>query len=280
MTIKRSEISVVIATPHSMTRELFLAALKRRANFHVVASATTAQEVLEAVRLPNVDVALIAMTLEDGPLSGFGVLRQVRECSPNVKSVILLDGSERSLVIDAFRVGARGVFCLSQSTFKSLCRCVESVHAGQIWANSNELSEVMEAFSQLSPMRVVNADGMRLLTKREEDVVRLLAEGLQNRDIANELKLSEHTIKNYLFHIFDKLGVSSRVELVLYAVSDSKRSQTAGFRCDLHEGEPADGLEIAGKLLTGLDRDSQGSMRSESITRTRTKPGTPYLSGL
>ncbi len=131
---------------------------------------------------------------------------------------------ESHLIADAFRARARGVFCLSQSTTKLLHRCVEQVHAGQIWANSSELSEVIEAFSQLAPMRVVNSDGMRLLTKREEDVVRLVAEGLQNREIAKELELSEHTIKNYLFHIFDKLGVSSRVELVLYAGSAAPKA--------------------------------------------------------
>jgi DNA-binding NarL/FixJ family response regulator len=200
-----------------------MVALKRRANFKVVASATTAQDALDAVKSADVDVALIGATLADGPLSGFGALRQIRECSPDVKSVMLFDGSEHNLVVDAFRAGAKGVFCLDQSTFKSLCRCVEQVCAGHIWANSSELSEVMDAFSQLAPMRVVNADGMRLLTKREEEVVRLLAEGMQNRDIAKELKLSEHTVKNYLFHIFDKLGVSSRVELVLYAVSSTNK---------------------------------------------------------
>ena len=189
----------------------------------MVASATTAQDALDAVKSADVDVALIGATLADGPLSGFGALRQIRECSPDVKSVMLFDGSEHNLVVDAFRAGAKGVFCLDQSTFKSLCRCVEQVCAGHIWANSSELSEVMDAFSQLAPMRVVNADGMRLLTKREEEVVRLLAEGMQNRDIAKELKLSEHTVKNYLFHIFDKLGVSSRVELVLYAVSSTNK---------------------------------------------------------
>jgi len=215
-----------------MACELIMGALNRYEHFHVAASATTAQEVLEAVQSADLDVALIFATLAEGPLSGFGVLRQLRECSPEVRPVMLLDGSERHLAVDAFRAGARGVFCFSQSSFKSLCRCVEQVHAGQIWANSSELAEVMEAFSQLRPMRVVNADGMRLLTKREEDVVRLLAEGLQNRDIATELKLSEHTVKNYLFHIFDKLGVSSRVELVLYAASSSKRMQVASVPSD------------------------------------------------
>ncbi len=213
-----------------MARELLLSALKRRANINVVAGAASAQEVVEAVKSKNVDVALIGATLADGPLSGFGALRQVRDCSPDVKSVILLDGGEHNLVVDAFRAGARGVFCLAQSTFKSLCKCVEQVNAGQIWANSGELAEVIDALSQLAPMRVVNADGMRLLTKREEGVVRLLAEGMQNREIARELNLSEHTIKNYLFHIFDKLGVSSRVELVLYAVSNSGRMQASDSR--------------------------------------------------
>jgi DNA-binding CsgD family transcriptional regulator len=179
-----------------------------------------------------------------------------------VKSVILLDSHQRNMVVDAFRVGARGVFSLSQSGFKALCRCVEQVHAGQIWANSTELSEVTEAFFQLAPIRVVNADGLRLLTKREEDVVRFLSEGLQNRDIAKELKLSEHTVKNYLFHIFDKLGVSSRVELVLYAVS-SNGMQTAGVQSDKQASEPAGGVEIASKLLTNAGNGS-GAKSSQS----------------
>jgi DNA-binding NarL/FixJ family response regulator len=218
-----------------MARELLLGALKRHRHFHVVDSANTADEVLKAVKSAEPDVVLVTATLADGPLSGFGALRQIRESSPEVKTVILLNDPERNLVVDAFRAGARGVFVMSSSSFKSLCRCVEQVHAGQIWASSAELSEVMEAFTQLAPMRVVNADGMRLLTKREEDVVRLLSEGMQNRDIAKELKLSEHTVKNYLFHIFDKLGVSSRVELVLYAVSSTKRSAASGFQNDSQE---------------------------------------------
>ena len=270
MTPKRNKISVLIASPQVMVCELIIEALNRHEHFRVVASTTSAQEVLEAVQSANLDVALISATLADGPLSGFGVLRQLRESCPKVKSVILLDSLERILVVDAFRAGARGVFCLSQSTFKSLCRCVEQVHAGQIWANTSELSEVIEALSQLAPMRVVSADGMRLLTKREEDVVRLLVEGLQNRDIANELRLSEHTVKNYLFHIFEKLGVSSRVELVLYAISSTKRMQTAGVQSDKQESEPADSVLIAGKLLTG---SAQGSGTKSSRSRARRPKG-------
>ena len=68
----------------------------------------------------------------------------------------------------------------------------------------------------------VNASGADLLTPREEQVVALVAEGLSNREVARELQLSEHTIKKYMFRIFDKLGISTRVELVLYAVSNGK----------------------------------------------------------
>ena len=154
---------------------------------------------------------------------------------------------------------------MSSSNFKSLCRCVDQVHAGQIWASSSELSEVMEAFAQLAPMRVVNADGMRLLTKREEDVVRLLAEGMQNRDIAKELKLSEHTVKNYLFHIFDKLGVSSRVELVLYAVSSTKRVQNGDVQVGKQGSDAAGGEDVAIEKSTRASRGSSiRSSRSES----------------
>ncbi len=254
MTAKQSSISVLIANPHSMVSELLIGALKRHRHFRVVDSATTVQHVIDAVKLTGPDVVLIAATLADGPLSGIGALRQIRESSPDVKSVILLNAPERNLVVDAFRAGARGVFFPSQSTFKSLCRCVEQVHAGQIWASSGEIWEVMEAFTELAPMRVVNAEGMRLLTKREEDVVRLLTEGLQNRDIAKELKLSEHTVKNYLFHIFDKLGVSSRVELVLYAVSSANRSTAEDVQSSESESELAGSTRMAGKPLMATER--------------------------
>jgi DNA-binding NarL/FixJ family response regulator len=159
-------------------------------------------------------------------------MRKTGQVTPKAKSVILFEANERHLVVGAFRAGAKGVFCISEAGFKSLCRCVEQVHAGQIWGNCAELSEVIREFSELAPIRVLNADGMRLLTKREEEVVRLVAEGLQNREIAKELKLSEHTIKNYLFHIFEKLGVSSRVELVLYAVSSAKSAEIAAVKSD------------------------------------------------
>ena len=247
MTPERSDISILLGCANSMSGELLIGALNRQSQFRVAAIATTVQEVLNAVQSERVDVALISATLADRPLSGFGVLRRIRECSPGLKSVVLLDNSDRDLIVDAFRAGARGVFCSSESSFEMLCRCVDQVHAGQIWAKRSELVHVMEEFSQVVPIKTVKPDGLRSLTKREEDVVRLLAAGLQNREIARELNLSEHTIKNYLFHIFDKLGVSSRVELVLYAASSTNRIHGPSVERDEQYNE------ASGHLLTGTN---------------------------
>ena len=86
---------------------------------------------------------------------------------------------------------------------------------GEIWASKTELCYLLEALSDSAPAPITDSKGLNLLTKREEDVVRLVAEGLTNREISERLSLSEHTVRNYLFRIFDKLGISSRVELVL-----------------------------------------------------------------
>jgi DNA-binding NarL/FixJ family response regulator len=129
-----------------------------------------------------------------------------------------MDASSRSAVVEAFRCGAQGVFSRTESS-KALAKCIANVHQGQVWASNEELRYLLDAFRDSEPMKLVDSRGEALLSKREQDVVRCVAEGLSNREIASRLKLTEHTVKNYLFRIFDKLGVSSRVEVVLYVLS-------------------------------------------------------------
>jgi DNA-binding NarL/FixJ family response regulator len=120
----------------------------------------------------------------------------------------------RGLVIEAFWSGADGVFCRN-SPFDLLCKSLDAISQGEIWANAVELRYVLEEFMKGPKPLKVEPSVERRMTKRERDVVRLAVEGLSNRGIARELGLTEHTVKNYLFRIFDKLGVSNRVELVL-----------------------------------------------------------------
>lgn len=216
-------ISILVACERKMDSELFSQVLNQHAGFCVVACAASVKTVLEAVCAAPVDVALISTALENGPLHGILALQQMREVCPSVKGVILSEGTEAPLAVSVFRAGARGFFCLRKDGIEKLYRCVEQVHDGQIWASSAELLQVLQAFSQSAPPRIVDAKGAQLLTRREEEIVHLVAQSLTNRQIAQSLHLSEHTIRNYLFRIFDKLGISTRVELALYAATSTRR---------------------------------------------------------
>jgi DNA-binding NarL/FixJ family response regulator len=125
---------------------------------------------------------------------------------------------ERNTVVEAFRAGAHGVFCRADS-FQALCKCIYCVHQGQVWASSTELQFVVDALVEPVPMETRTLVDSRPLSKREEEIARLVAEGLSNRQISQRLTLSEHTVKNYLFRVFEKIGVSTRVELALYALN-------------------------------------------------------------
>jgi DNA-binding NarL/FixJ family response regulator len=106
--------------------------------------------------------------------------------------------------------------------FKSLCRCITSVHQGQYWTNTEQTRYVIDALSIIPSVHLINSRGHVVLTPREEQTVHLVTEGLNNREIAHELNLKENTVKKSLLRIYDKLSISNRVELVLYALSHSQ----------------------------------------------------------
>jgi two-component system nitrate/nitrite response regulator NarL len=204
--------------------QLISEALKRSRNprFEVVVpQGFTSNEAFDDITRTRPDVAIISNSLKDGPTAGFSLLRAMHASRVSTRAVLLLDQPERGLVVDAFRSGARGVFSRAES-LNELCKCIHSVHNGQIWANSRELEFVLEELAAVKRLRVVDARGKTLLSKREEEVAALVAEGLTNREVADQLALSEHTVKNYIFKIFEKLGVSTRVELVLYTVGQNE----------------------------------------------------------
>jgi DNA-binding NarL/FixJ family response regulator len=136
---------------------------------------------------------------------------------------MLLGNRKPERVVSAFRDGACGIFYRSHS-LKSLSKCIQAVHQGQIWASNEDLEHVISALSTQGPLQLNNSVGTPLLTRREEDVVRLVADGLRNREIALRLKVKEHSVRNYIYRIFEKLGVSSRVELMLYMFSHRDRN--------------------------------------------------------
>ncbi len=220
--LRRSPLTLAIADVNLMAGRLLSDQFKRHADITVVSCTADKASLLESVRETKPNVAIIGTDLQDGALSGLDALRELHEAHPNLQLILLFDRPEPQIVVEGLRAGARGIFSRSDFDFTALRNCVRRVFEGQLWINTAEMEYVVDALIQARPLRVVNPEGLNLLSKREEEVMRLVAEGLGNREISELLALSEHTVKNYLFRIFDKLGISNRVELVLYAVSDPK----------------------------------------------------------
>ena len=150
-------------------------------------------------------MAIVSANLQDGPLTGIRLLPEIRRINSETRTLVALESPEPDLVIEAFRFGADGVFCRN-SPFDLLCKSVEAVSQGQIWASNDELRYVLNAFAKSSKQRKMDSNVESRMTKREAEVVRLAVEGLSNREIGQQLGLTEHTVKNYLFRVFDKLG--------------------------------------------------------------------------
>ena len=210
-------ISVLVITPDNITAELLKSAFahERKYSFAVQMLTGTSQTVIGKLTAHKSDVALVCDELQDDGLAGFKVLQKLRESHQETAAIMLLQSCSPSHVVEAFREGARGVFSRAHS-LKSLSKCIRTVYQGQYWANNQDLGHIMNALSQRKPLRLNDVKGMPLLTRREEEVVRLVADGMKNVEIAHALDVAEHSIRNYLCRIFDKLGVSSRVELILY----------------------------------------------------------------
>jgi DNA-binding NarL/FixJ family response regulator len=218
MSGQKHGIRVILAAANRLHTELMAAEFKRReCGIEVVGLAFDAASLLQLAETADAEIVLSAAELRDGFQTASQVVRKLRTVQPKAHVVLMLGSSNREQVIEAFRQGAHGVLS-GDETFDALCKCIEVVMQGEIWASNKELSYLLEAFSEPAPAPITNAKGTTLLTKREEDVVRLVAEGMTNREISARLSLSEHTVRNYLFKIFDKLGISSRVELVLRAL--------------------------------------------------------------
>jgi len=220
-------IPVLIADSNRMQSHLLTSALRRRSEFHISTCSDDEASILKAVALSPAKVVIFSLNHAANVAHQMTAIRRIHLSHPAVAKVLLSESYDRELVVSAFRSGARGIFCLTDTHFRLLCRCIQRVAEGQIWANTEQINFLLDSVSEAPSLRVVNSKGGLLLTPREAQVVALIAEGLSNRATARELNLSEHTVKKYLFRIFEKLGISSRVELVLYAVhhSDPRQAQ-------------------------------------------------------
>lgn len=255
-------IRVLVADDTRIHTQLLADALRRDHQLEVVSLPPRSRDLIESVRQHKVGVVVLSSNLDEEPLRGFELLRQLRASDADIPAIMLLDSSKREAVLQAFRAGARGIFSRHDS-LETLSKCIRSVYQGQIWANSQQLSFAVEALASSPEVRAVDSNGLSLLSKREMDVVRSLAEGLTNREIAQRLGLSQHTIKNYLFRVYDKLGVSSRLELLFMTLTQNGAAQPQGASTNRHENRPGKKFGTPAKLARGLPPRDRGGIDSQ-----------------
>jgi DNA-binding NarL/FixJ family response regulator len=206
-------LRALIVDRDSMSSHLLADALVRNRKYD--ASAIAAADLPQALAGGKFDLVVIGADLPSGVGSGFELADSVCRSYPDVVIVLLLNETTHESVVNAFRSGARGIFSRQQSIVDFL-DCIEHVKKGFIWAGREETDALLKAFKNIPAPSVMTSGTTPPLTKREFEVVQCAAQGKTNKIIASELGLSEHTVKNYLFRAFDKLGVSSRVELLFY----------------------------------------------------------------
>jgi DNA-binding NarL/FixJ family response regulator len=214
-----SSLHILIADSAQLRLQLIAGALGRRPDFRVSRCALDAEMMTAFLHSQGADVLLVNLEQNGAVSKDMDCVRRVHLAFPPLPIVLLVSAYDHELVANGFRSGARGIFCFASADFRLLCKCLHCVQKGQVWANAEQLRMLLESVGHSPSLHVPNLAGKVLLSTREQQVVALIAEGFSNRQIANDLHLSENTIKKYLFRIFEKVGVSSRVELALYVVN-------------------------------------------------------------
>jgi DNA-binding NarL/FixJ family response regulator len=183
-----------------------------------VSVATTTAEIISMSVAFRPDVVVISADLESVPRKGLLAARRLSASYPHINIVMLVEvtGDE---IVASFRNGARGVFCRTEpiSEFRD---CVLAVSEGRIWVHHDGTEVLLGAIKSAPSCDAISQVGT--LSKREIEVAELAAQGLTNKQIATHLALSEHTVKNYLFRVFEKLKISNRIELLFLMVNERK----------------------------------------------------------
>lgn len=204
-------IRLVIADDHPIVLDGLEGLFKLERDLEVVARCVDAEETMQALRLHRPDVLLLDMHMPRG--EGLRVLAQMRDEGLTTRPVILAASLEDAEVVAALGLGARGIV-LKEVASQQVVQCVRKVFAGEQWVEPRASGRAMEA---LRRREAGTRESAKVLTPREIEMVRLVAGGLRNKEIAERVHITEGTVKIHLHNIYRKLEVQSRVELVLYA---------------------------------------------------------------
>jgi DNA-binding NarL/FixJ family response regulator len=213
----REEIGVLIADDHPVFREGLRALLEAQPGFRVLGEAGDGEQALRLARQLKPQILLLDIRMPN--LSGLEVLRELKRIPNQTHTIILTAAVEKSQLLEALQMGARGVI-LKHSATDVLFEGIRCVMAGQYWVGHESASDLVQALLEFMPRPDAPTRSPEFgLTPREKEVIALIVGGYTNKDIAQKFGISQHTVKHHLTNIFDKLGVSNRLELVLFTIN-------------------------------------------------------------
>lgn len=212
-------VKILIADDHPIFRDGLRRLLEAEKGFRVVAEACDGVEAVDFVRRFQPEILLLDLAMPRRP--GLEALRELNHESAQVRVILLTAAAEREQIVEALQLGARGVVLKDCGT-EILMKSIRAVLGGEYWVGREPVSNLLQYLRSLMESSTKLSRQKRFgLTPRELDIVSTVVAGYANREIAEHFKISEDTVKHHLSNIFDKTGVSTRLELALFAVNQS-----------------------------------------------------------
>jgi two-component system, NarL family, nitrate/nitrite response regulator NarL len=221
-----SKIRIVVADDHPIFRDGLCKLLALEEDFEVVAQAQDGRHVLEVLQQYEPDVLLLDLKMPG--LDGLATLQRLQVAKNKTRVIVLTASDDKNEFVQAMKLGTSGIV-LKQTATELLIKSIRKVHAGEIWLDSHTTAAVIRQFvaadeppvpAQVPQMQARERERSPL-SQREREIVALVAQGFKNKEMAEKMFISEQTVKNHLHNIFDKLGVSDRLELALYAIHNN-----------------------------------------------------------
>ena len=209
-------IRIVLADDHPVVRVGVSNMLTLKDGFEVVGEASDGDEAITQTLEQQPDILLLDVQMPRLP--GLEAMRAIMSGSPTVKILLLTSTITTQQIIEALQIGARGIV-LKEAIAGHLQTAIRTVFSGDYWIGGKRVGNLVSALHDLMQQAAVPQRKTYGLTPRELEVVGTIVEGCSNRDIAKQFNLSEETVKRHLSNIFDKTGVSTRLELALFAIA-------------------------------------------------------------
>jgi len=220
-----TRIRIVVADDHAIFRDCLCGLLATEDDLEVVAQASDGLQAVEALRRYDPDILLLDLHMPEH--DGLSALERLQTLRTRTKVIVLTASDEPSGFLQAVRLGTSGIV-LKETSAQLLVQSIRRVYAGEVWLDSVPATAVVREFGRRSepaapraperPTLPAASPERSHLSQREREIVSLVSQGYRNREIAVKAFISEQTVKNHLRNIFDKLGVSDRLELAIYAV--------------------------------------------------------------